>query len=275
MDALAETDRSDELQAILADEEAHEEMRVLAAWALGEQRGSLPLMSSSVVENARVREAVMSGLGHCHGDEVTKHLVQAVRRDAQADVVAAALRGLASVDPDQALKMARARMNIRDRERLEIRNAAIDVLGEHGEAQDLGLLLDGRAPMRLRHGALWAAVSLVKRVEEEQIRSDLSSQVSRFAETLLEDDDLRARSTAIQILSRVGDEQSIPVLEAFRRRSSVIRLRDSAAHALFEIRSRDGAAPALSPNEMEDMLKAMEERLEALEAENKNWESRH
>jgi hypothetical protein len=217
----------------------------------------------------------MSSLGRCQGDEVSKHLVQTIRRDQQTDVVAAALRGLASVDPDQALKMARTKMSIRDWERLEIRNAAIHVLGEHGESQDLGLLLDARAPVRVRHTALWAATSLVTRVEEERERELLASQVSRFAEGLLSDDDLRARSTAIHILARMGDKQSIPVLESYRRTEGVLRLQKSATHALSDIRSRDGGAPALAPNEIEGRIEALEDRLEALEAENKNWESRH
>ena len=129
--------------------------------------------------------------------------------------------------------------------------------------------------MRTRHNALWNAVELVKRQDDEAVRERLASRAARFAETMLEDDDLRARSTAVYVLARVGDSESIPILEKYRREEGVLRLQDSVTGALSDIHSRDGAAPTLSPNELEDRIEALEGRMDEIEAENKLWEKRH
>jgi aminopeptidase N len=269
IDALADTDRSEEIAAILLDDDEHVEFRIRAAASLGEQRASDELIAALHVDSARVREAVASGLGQCSGDQVSAALVELVRRDDQPDVVSRALTGLSKVDPDRALKLARARISIRAPEKLGIRDAAAGVLGDHGEPADLGLLLDTKAPVRTRHHALWNAVDLVKRQDDDVVRAKLASRSARFAETMLEDDDLRARSTAVYVLARVGDSESIPVLEKYRRQEGALRLQDSITEALSDIRSRDGAAPKLSPNELEGRIEALEGRMDEIEAENK------
>ena len=274
IEALAETDRTEELSAVLSDPEAHVELRSKAAWGLGEQRNLEALLPHIEDAQVLVRKAVVAGIGQCHGTDAASALVRVVRKEPHPDVVAVALRGLGKVSPDRSLQLARTRTTLKNSDQQVVRDAALQILGAHGEPRDLVALLNPKAPERLRHSGLWGAVTLIGHQEDEGLRSELSEQVARFAETMLSDDDLHAQHTAVRVLAKVGDEQSIPLLEAYRREQRVVKLRDGATQSIADIRERGGAPIKQAPNEVEDRVRALEERIKALEDKSQSWERR-
>ena len=168
------------------------------------------------------------------------------------------------------VQLARARTNLMQSEQYVVREAALNILGAHGKPR-FGGFVESKGT---RATAFW---SLGRRVighqEDETLRVELSEQVARFAEVMLSDD-YHAQSTAVRVLGEVGDEQSIALLEAFRREQRVARLRDSATKSIADIRERGGEPMELAPNEVEDRMQALEERLKALEDKSQSWERR-
>ena len=63
---------------------------------------------------------------------------------------------------------------------------------------------------------MWASSALALRQEPGQARQEAREPVARDAERMLEDRHLRSRQTAVSILGKVGDGQSVQALEALR-----------------------------------------------------------
>jgi uncharacterized protein YceH (UPF0502 family) len=92
---------------------------------------------------------------------------------------------------------------------------------------------------------------------------------------MLEDSDLRTRQSVIGLLGDVGDQTTISHLERYRREETVSWLADRADDAIADIRKRIRKGPEASPNELEDRVKGLEEKLEALESEMEKWSDHH
>ncbi len=271
--ALGETDHSDALAALLADTGEDQAIRVAAARALGEQRATAALLTAVDDADPRVQLIVAKALRKSPDDTPLSALLRLARRDDNVDVRAAALRAAAALDPGPTLPVARSLLGLRDRTERPLRSAAIEVIGEHGVASDIAALLDERAPGRLWADGLSAAARIAGRGEgdahERQAR-----RVARAAEQRIRDLDLRTRQRVVGVLGQVGDEQTISVLESFRRWTTLSGEKEAAAAAVTAIRSR--ATPASgSDNEQAARIEALEERLDALETELERARDRH
>lgn len=275
IEALGQTGEHAALSALLADASAPLVLREAAAAALGEQRWAEPLLAALADPSAPVRRAAAAGLGRCTGEPVVGALrALLLGREPSPAVQAAALRALATVAPKAALPVARPLTRRSEPAEAELRDAAADIVGREGDAQDLPLLLDERAPYRSRVAGMYAAAALAARELDPTKKARLMASTARFAEVLLDDLDIRARQAAIDVLGRVGDEGSVARLEAHRREDQVIETRRAAEAAIAAIRGRSTpAAPA--PNEVEARLKALEDKATATQRTLDQWAERH
>ena len=272
--ALGETDRSEALAALLADAAQPEALREAAADALGEQRATAALLAGLGDPASAVRGSVVQGLGMGVGTEAVAALRERVRRDADPVVRGAALEALAHLDEGAALAEARTAALVLGLALIPLRKAAARVLGEHGDAADLGLLLGlGDAEHRGFEG-LWGAVRLAARQEPGKARDRAMERVARAAEAMLADPSQRARESAVAALGEVGDDRSVAALEAFRRSETIADLAEAARGSVKAIRARAAAAPE-RPNETGARLEALEDRLEDMSAELERLRDRH
>ncbi|MBL8616091.1 MAG: M1 family metallopeptidase [Deltaproteobacteria bacterium] len=270
--ALGQTDAVHVPAAILALAPADEEerhrlvpLRVAAAEALGEQRALTPLLGAAADRSARVRIAVAGGLGKIDRPEARAELDRMVRQDANPDVRAAALRGLGERDPAAALAHARRLTRLRDTEEQELRAAAVALIGAHGSAADLPLLLDPGAPERGRVDGLHAAVALSRRLAPAE-REVAAAAAARFGASMLQDDDLRTRQGVGRALGALGHRAALPALEAWRRWEREPEARAIAAGAVAAVQAGAPPSPTPPPGWLGE-LKLLEERVNALEAE--------
>lgn len=273
--ALGETDQAEPLVAVLIDERAHPGERAAAAEALGAQRGAEPLLPFARVAHDGVREAVATALGQTTGRDAAPTLAGLARQDPNTDVRAAALRSLGRLDPDAGLAEARRALKVQGRSAEPLREAAADLLGEHGVKSDLALLLDPKLPVVRRGATLMAAVRVAERSDEGD-RAAARARVARAAEGLLVDLDQRQRELAVRVLAEVGDARSVDALEAFRRQETIADLQDAAREAADTVRGRlDRPEGEANPNDVDARLEALERRLDEAEAELERWQERH
>lgn len=274
-EALGRTAESAALVAVAGDGAAPVPVREAAVAALGAQRAASALAPLSADPSDRVRLAAVRALGGAFGPSAAVALEARVRSDRNPEVAAAALRSLAAVDAGAAAALARDRLGARPGQPAALPDAARAVLGKAGAPKDLSRLLDLRVPGRLRIAGLQAAAELVARARREGTAGAdaLAAQVARAAEGLLNDIDLRSREAAMALLGGLGDEGSVPLLEAAARREAGTGLDADARAALVAIRSR-APAPAATPNALEAQVEDLRRRLEALEKEQARWEDR-
>ena len=270
IDSLAETDLSEPLARLLADEAVDPLTRSVAAEALGKQRSAEALVAGLDARHGYVREAAAEALAGAPGDGVAEALTRAVLRDPNPDVQARALLSLARHEPARALQLARRLTASSGHDEDKRAAAALDVMGDHGVPADLGALLAEGRPRRLGSHGLAAAGRLVLRQEDATRRERLAERVTRVAADHLEDLDLRVRQRALSVLESAGTKEAVPALERFLREERVESLRGDARAALKAIRARKEAPPP-RPNELEARLQALEERLAELEEEREAW----
>ncbi len=262
IEALGETDRSDELVALVADSQADPTLREAAARALGAQRVSAPLLDLLDDPDPALRIAAAEALGGALDDSPIPALQRRVQRDRDPNVRAAAMTAIAALDPRPGLEAARGMLSLRDREEWPLRAAALELIGAHGSVSDIGMLLDARAPDRLRLRGLTAAARIVGRLDGAA-RTRQAERVARFAETMLQDVDLRTRQHVVGVLAEVGDERSVARLEAYRRWTTLDGEQQAARDAVRSIRSRKDPVPG-GQNEAEARIRELEERLDEL-----------
>jgi len=274
--ALGKTDRSAPLALLLADPAAPTAERQAAAAALGEQRVTAPLVEAVLRDRLdRVRRAAATALARAPDNSPAATLRRVAEHDSNPDVRAAALSSLAAVQASLALPLARSlARRWTDRDANGLRNAAVGVLGEHGDPSDLAALLDPHAPDRLRNDGLSAAARIAGRQDSAAERTRLQARVARAAEPLLSDLDLRTRQHAIGVLGQVGDEVSVNQLEAYRRAETANDAADAAIAAIAAIRGRTPPA-ATPPGAEQARLQAVEERLDTLEEQLQQLEHQH
>lgn len=270
--ALADTDASDALLAVAADAQRPLDLRRACVRALGQQRVGPPLLPLLEDPHGRIRQAVVEALGKTLDPGAPVALQRVVQRDPNPDVQAEALQALAQLHPEDAVRLARGLLTLRESETDGIRAAATRVLGEHGEARDLGLLLDPTAPRWLPRDISTAAARLVRRQEPGKARDKMRERVARYADDRLADLDIRTRQTMVGVLGQIGDEQSVALLARLAREDNT-PLADRARAAIRDIRARKDDTPD-RPSETEARLEALEEKLEALEKDVKSLDDR-
>lgn len=264
---LADTDTAEPLAALLADTARPMLEREAAAAALGEQQAEAPLVAALSDPRPGIRAAAASALKHGTGAEATSALARAARRDSDPYVRAAALGALPLRDPQQALSIARRAMSPRDITEHRLATTAAGVLAAEGSSSDLRALL-AAGPERIWRTNIGAAATLVARIDDGQERA------ARAIEPALKADDLQVRYAAAAALGKIGDEGSISPLQAMRRAETVGYVRDVAERSIYQIRAAEPAEDAAA-NELDARIKALEERLEAAEAELKSLQDRH
>jgi aminopeptidase N len=274
IEALADTDASDGLAKLLADKTKVPAVRAAAAEALGKQRKQALLLPHLGVGHERVLVGVIRGLGKGADASVVSRLEPLVKSHRNPDVRSAALWAVADHRPDRAAALARGLVG-RPTGDSHLTGAAAQVLGRHGEASDLDLLLGSSLRREIRTGGLTAAARIVAREPVGSARTKAGEKVARVLDPLLEDLDYRARSTAVSLLGELGDDQSIAHLERLRRTETDSRLVKKARGALKKIRSRKDEDPAAKPSEAAAKLEDLEERIEALEKELEAFKDKH
>lgn len=266
--ALAETDENGALTAILASDEPPP-LRRAAARSLGHQRSATALLAHVDDPDDTVRLAVVAGLGRCAGEEVASALRERALKDPNSDVQGAALTGLRAVDPDRALPVARRLAVPGDRETDRRTSAALKVVGALGGPSDLRRLLQP-LPRRLRRDGLRAASILALSQDSDAARTRMSAQVARVAESHLWDDDLRMRQAVVEVLREVGDMRSEPVLARAQRETELLGHEAAIRRAIKQIRGREAPEQRVAPNAAEARIRELEDRLDALEAEERH-----
>lgn len=271
--ALAETSTSEPLADLLADSSADRLERQAAAWVLGEQRTEAPLVAALQDPNAGIRASAARALQSGVGDDATRALLQASRSDEDPYVRAEALAALARRRPTAAVGLARTMLQPKDITEHRLAANAAAIIAEHGTATDLRPLL------RPSPGRLWgvymnSAAALVNGMPEGKAQDRARSQAARAIEAALMEGDLRVRQNAIRALGQLADPDSIPHLEALRRRETVDSIARLAQRNIRKIKAGQAETPAVD-NELEARLEDLEERLEAAEAELDVLRDRH
>lgn len=266
MSALSKLEEGDQLPFIraaaawVADPELDRDVRRQAAEALGARvmpESAAALVELRSVEPASVRASVMSALGKQAGDEPRAALRTAAARDEAAQVRAAALTALSTLDEDSALKLARTRL----RDAPPVREAALKVLGRHGDIKDLKRILpflDGARTRGVRSAATREAWELVSRHPDDE---GARTRASRAIDMLLDSGDVRMRARAIQALGQIGDAESARRLQAYAANTLLTTHREWALDAARRIRS-DERPPPKPPGK--DDLERLGERIDAI-----------
>ena len=275
IDALSETDASQALETILINPDEPLPYRTAAADALGKQRASGPLLESVGSDDDAVRLAVAGALGSCPDPAVVPVLKRMASSDRNPDIRGAALAALAKVAPEQAVRQARIALRATELESTWLVSEAAEVLGGHGTAKDLGLLLRPDQPFKNRNASLRAAARWVRSQPDPAVRKSTGARVARAAEALLADLDLRTRQDAIHVLSQIGDDASISLLEAHRRATRVESEQDSAARAIRAISGRSEPEWRDPAAEQAATLEHLERRVNELEKRLDEQEDRH
>jgi aminopeptidase N len=272
--ALSDTKKSDGLAKVLGDSQRSPLVRAAAAKALGAQRNSDLLRPFLLGQHGRVREAVIRGLGRGTDTGVLSKLESIARSDRNPDIRRAALSAVANLSASRGVTLARALLRSSGGDG-RLAGSAAGVIGKEGATSDLSVVLSEGAFRASRNAGLWAAARIVSRQDAGPKRRAAARKVARALERHVNDLDYRTRYAVVNLLGEVGDERSIPVLEALRRRTSVQSLAGEARKSIKKIRSRDKATPADTPAEAEAAMKDLEDRIETLESEMKKWRDKH
>jgi aminopeptidase N len=206
----------------------------------------------------------------------TKALKRIADTDPTRQVRGDALLALTHFDREAALKRARRILKRDPGFNKDLHQRAAEVVGKNGTATDLGLLLrhmDRQDHNKLATSALWAALRLVANLDE----SKQEAARDRIAEKLhpwLESRHLRSRQSALHGLGETGNDDSIIALQAFKAHTTLSGSRKRAQKAIDSIRKgHEDEQP--EDAEIADELKALTDRIEALEKAQEEQSSRH
>ena len=241
LDALAELTApadSGALEALVADAGLAGALRSGAARALVRWERPAPVIGALGDAPARLRAELAEALGlGTASDAVIETLDRLLDHDPDPDVRGAALEALGKLQ--QAGTLTRARRALRETEEWghAVRSAAVAILHHHGVQSDLRALRAARSPAaapRLRNPAWWASVAIAERIDSSPARAALA----REAEAMLRDTEYGARSTAIGVLKKLGDDRSAGELRALLARENARHLRSAAEAAIEAISER-------------------------------------
>lgn len=247
--------------------------KVAAALAgLGTSEALVALQPALGDADERVRADALTAVGKF---PVSTKAQQALRKglaDDSSHVRGAAISALATYDPELAVASARRSLAREDKSRRRWEhNAAVTVLGKHGDAEDalrIARLFEAMTPSRLLAPAARAATKRVAELEGKESES-IRRKLSRRLEALLDSEDFRVRVAAVEGLGGVGDDRARARLLALASSTSVERLAKkarSAAARIYHRHDRVPKVPAPDPTGLEKRIEELESRLEKLEA---------
>ena len=226
-------------------------------------------------EDPRIRKEAAGTLGAQAGNHAVA-LEAAWRRERAPDVKAEVLKQWARHDKAAAVRDAETWLRLRRPSLVPnpVHTAALSVLGKHGEARHLDVILQHiriDSPYDVAYQAMASARLLVAAMPPGVDRKRAESKTSRAVEPLLGSAHLRTRAMAVGTLGAVGDDDSIRQLKTFAK-VAIPSVSASADKAVTAIRKRDDDAPPQEDGELEARLLALEEeqlqqeaRLKALE----------
>jgi aminopeptidase N len=283
--ALGEKTASDEIVAALnlileqgGEERAYRQRAAKALGKLDHEKGDRALVAAlKRAKSPSLRSTIAGALanGRSLAGEA-KALARVADRDPTLEVRGEALAALAHFDRNAALRRARKVLTRNSGFNTELHRQAGSVIGEHGSYGDLGLLLrhmKRTSPHRLATAFVWSSLNLVSNLDLD----DQDAARDRIAEQLLpwlESRHLRARQSALHGLAEVGNRDSLPQLKALKAHSTLTETRERVQKTIKAIRKRQND-PKPEGSEIADELKALADRIEALEKAQKEENSRH
>ena len=235
------------------------------------------LLEATKDPDYRIREAAADSLGDTLNlARVVQPLITLSRRDPAPVVRVSAIAALARLDHEGALGMIRGALEADDNSTAHVVSKhALQLLGRYGEASDTQHLVAGmhpRQPRGKRIAAAWALHTLLGRLDEDK-RDSPRMRAERALLTMLDDEDIDTRSTAIGVLARAGTASGASRLRALSKSSPIPSVREDARDAASAIRKRiQGGTNKDKDSDdeeddihLEDRLDEMEERLKRLE----------
>jgi HEAT repeat protein len=228
-------------------------------------------------EDPRVRKQAAGTLGAQAGNHAVA-FEAAWRRERAPDVKAEVLKQWARHDRDAAVRDAETWLRLRRTSTVPnpVHTSALRVLGKHGEARHLDVVLQHvrvDRPHDVSYQAMASARQLVRAMPPGVDRKRAESKTSRAIEPLLDSAHLRTRAMAVQTLGAVGDDDAIRALKTFAKVATP-SLSARADKAVTAIRKRDDDAPPQEDGELEARLLALEEEQKAQETRLKALEER-
>ena len=255
---------------ILAAWRSSEDVEALLA-ALGRESGKGP-------GKAKLRAELVQALGQVETEErVIRALESLLNKDPVDHVRAAALRALAKLEEERIRPRAIAALRAPATEDMVLQQAGANALRRWGQNSDLRALAAARkagTQQGLRNSAMWASVQIAAREKLGRDRDTARAQILPDVEQMLWDRHVRARETAVSVLSQIGDRGSVTALQALAAREDYQALRERAERAIEQIRSRRDLEPDATDGQLKARIKAMEERIEGLESELKKVQER-
>lgn len=249
-------------------------VRGAAAAALGVLRGDAArdrLLAALAAEaHPKARRAIARALGDLRGDAAVAAALAAVveRGDPSYFVEAEACLALGRARAPQAPALLRAAAG---------RDAFLDVIRSHAyrglaEARDdsaIDFLLAGTAWGRPSHGRRAAVAALASLARGRRDRD--AARVRERLEELLEDQDFRVQSAALEGLGALGDPAAIGAVERMTGRELDGRLRRRGREVVRDLREHGGQAEEVRRlrdelGELRTAAAALRDRVDKLEA---------
>lgn len=188
------------------------------------------LLEASADSDARVRESAAASLAAFSGDGVESRLRKLATSDSSLFVRGAALVSYASIAPEEALPVIRE--TLRRDSWLDIeRTSAVSALEHVKTAEAWSILLPYLAFSADRHTRQAAIATLTTLATSSGRQADAAAAI----EPVLNAPDFFSRASAAQALGVLGQESSLPALEARRKveaESRVINAIDAAAKGI-------------------------------------------
>lgn len=273
--ALAKESRPEaveHLHAAAAKISEHWTVRVEAADALGDHQtpdareALLALLADpKVIEDHKVRRALVSAAGKYDRPEVGEVLAKFAQSDASYHVEAAATRALGNVKSYDAAALLTANADKYSPDN-NIRYAAIDALTERGDPQAFEVAKKYAAygqDDRIR-GAAIRALGRIGRDERER-RDEIRPMLVEW----LSDEHVRAVEASIDALAEMADEESLAALRRFSGGGAREVFRKQASDALVRAKPDEDSETVRSlRGTVEDLhrqIEALQERLEKVE----------
>ena len=185
------------------------------------------LLVAAADSDARVRESAVASLAAFPGDSVELRLRQLARGDSSLFVRGAALHSYARLDPTAAMAVIRETLTRDSWQDIE-RTSAVRALELVDTQEAWNMLLPYLAFTADRNTRQGAIVALTRKAEKNGRRADAAAAI----EPVLDAPDFYSRATAAQALGMLGQESSLPALQArleVEAESRVINAIDAAA----------------------------------------------
>lgn len=201
--------------------------------SLADSVAAQALLAASADSDARVRQSAATSLASFPGDAVSARLRELARGDSSLFVRGAALRSDARLDPSAALAVIRETLQ-RD-SWLDIeRTSAVRALEFVDTPEAWNMLLPYLAFTADGNTRQAAIATLTRKAGKDGRQADAAAAI----EPVLDAPDFYSRATAAQALGALGQESSLPALEARLRVEAESRVINAIDAAAKEIRKQ-------------------------------------